>query len=147
MAMIVTLESIEDGFCKVRIKPEVGTAYYREFSKAGLDEYVVEVQNYCEYKGYEFVYQDKTAGKNRLYSKTSEGKEEKYYVLVESHYEEKSDGKDQEDAIVFEMGQYVGDEQPDKKWPFEIDSVVTVSTKEARLFAQAILKLCDEIES
>jgi hypothetical protein len=83
----------------------------------------------------------------RLYSKNSDGKEENDYVLVESHYVEKLDGKNKPDAIMFEIGQYVGVEQPDKKFPFEIDNIITVSTKDARLFAHAILKLCDEIES
>lgn len=87
------------------------------------------------------------ASEQRLYSKDENGNEEKYYILVESNYEKESDGKDKPDAIALEIGQFVGDEQPDKTWPFEIDSIITISTEEARLFAQAILKLCDEIES
>lgn len=82
----------------------------------------------------------------RLYSTDSEGNEEKYYILVESNYNQGSDGKEQSDAVSLLVGQYVGDEQPEKKNPFEIDSVINVSTYEARLFAQAILDLCDEIE-
>lgn len=82
----------------------------------------------------------------RLYSKDENGKEENYYILVESNYNLDVDGKDQPDAISLLVGQYVGVEQPDKKNPFEIDSIINVSTEEARRFAQAILDLCDYIE-
>lgn len=143
MAMIVTLESIEDGFCKVRIKPEIGTAYYREFSKAALSEYVEDARNYCEYKGYEFIYNDKTESQERLYSKNSDGIEENDFILVECQYEEEQYAYGKPDAISFTVGQYV----PGKKGhPFDYDNMITVSTSEARLFAQAILKLCEEID-
>ena len=147
MSIVVTLKSIEDGECMGDIKPVIGKTYQRVFSKLGLDEYLESTKNYCENKGYEFVYRNRIeeSFESRLYAKDSEGKEERYYISVESNYHELADAKDKSDSILFEMGQFVGDEQPEKKFHFEIDSIVTVSTKEARLFAQAILKLCDEI--
>lgn len=66
MAMIITLENVEGGICKVRIKPEVGHAFYREFSHSALGEYVESAQNYCEHKGYDFIYLDHSKNKFNL---------------------------------------------------------------------------------
>jgi hypothetical protein len=145
--MVITLEKNEDGICKVKIIPEVGTAYYREFSKAALYEYLQSVQNYCEWNGYEFIFKDQTEAKERLYSKKENGEEENDFILVESQYDAAKDGYGKPDAVSFTIGQYVGNEQPEKVHPFEYDNMITVSTEEARLFAQAILKLCDEIDN
>jgi uncharacterized protein YciU (UPF0263 family) len=56
MAMVITLENVKDGVCMVKVKPEVGHAFNREFSKKALQEYVNSAQDYCENKGYDFMY-------------------------------------------------------------------------------------------
>jgi hypothetical protein len=63
MAMVITLVSVEDGLCKVEIKPEVGNAYHRDFSKAALEEYVESAKEYCSHKGYDFIYNNNHGGK------------------------------------------------------------------------------------
>lgn len=146
MAIVVRVLNFEDGFYSVRIKPEVGHAYVREFSKAALEEYIEDTKRYCEWKSYEFIYKDETEAKERLYSKKENGKEEDDFILVESHYFEAKDGCGKHDAISFTVGKFVGTEQPEKVHPFEYDNMITVSTKEARSFAQAILILCETIE-
>lgn len=62
-----------------------------------------------------------------------------YYLDVEPEYKEPTDGKGEQDAVSFVMGQ-VNDSSN------QIDSVVSVSVKNARKFAEAILKVCDKIE-
>ena len=56
--MIVTLESVKNEMYKVKIKPEIGSAYYKEFNKKSLQDYVKEAKSYCENKGYEFIFKD-----------------------------------------------------------------------------------------
>jgi hypothetical protein len=58
MTMIVTLENVKDEMCKVKIKPEIGSSYYKEFNKKSLQDYVEKAKSYCEIKGYEFIYKD-----------------------------------------------------------------------------------------
>jgi hypothetical protein len=58
MTMIVTLESVKDEMCKVKIKPEIGSSYYKEFNKKSLQDYIEEAKSYCGTKGYEFSYKD-----------------------------------------------------------------------------------------
>lgn len=62
-----------------------------------------------------------------------------YYLDVESEYEDPADGKGQKNAVSFVMSHYNIN-------GLEIDSVVNVSVEDARKFATAILKVCDEIE-
>ena len=62
-----------------------------------------------------------------------------YYLDVEPEYKEPTDGIGEQDAVSFVIGQ-VNEEG------HQIDSVVSVSVENARKFAEAILKVCDEIE-
>ena len=143
MAMVVRVLSKDDGFYSVRIKPEVGHAYLREFSKAALNEYVEGAKKYCDWKGYDFVFDDGTEEADRLYCRNEDGTEENDFIRVESNYEEEKDGCGKPDAVSFTVGQYV----PGKEGhPFDYDNMITVSTEEARLFAQAILNLCNKID-
>lgn len=100
---------------------------------------LVEVLNWLEKNGHKYG-KGIIVMNERLYSKDSNGKEERYYILVESNYNLDVNGKGQPDAVSFVAGQYVEDGK------FEIDSVINVSTEEARLFAKAILLQCDAIE-
>ena len=61
-----------------------------------------------------------------------------FYLSVESHYFDVKDAKGKDDAILFEMAEF------NRKQ--EIDAGLAVSVEEARTFAKAILKQCDEIE-
>ncbi|WP_337017318.1 hypothetical protein [Oceanobacillus massiliensis] len=61
-----------------------------------------------------------------------------YYLNVESHYYEPTDGKGKDDAIIFEMGQH-------GKNGHELDAGITCSAEDARTFAKAILQKCDKI--
>ena len=59
MSMIVNLDSVNEGLYTVKIKREVGNGTEtREFSKAGLEEYLDSSRSYCEHKGYEFIFND-----------------------------------------------------------------------------------------
>jgi len=59
MATIVTLKSVSDGFYTVEIKREFDSSSgTREFTKEGLYEYLEGLKQYCEHKGYEFIYQE-----------------------------------------------------------------------------------------
>lgn len=66
-----------------------------------------------------------------------------YYLNVESHYHKISDTNGQNDAVMFEMCQYEGDNENN----YEVDALITCSVKEARAFAESILNLCDDIEN
>lgn len=59
-SVVITLEKIEDGFYKVRIKPSIGHTYNREFSWLALKEYIEDMENFCYWKGYKFIYLDET---------------------------------------------------------------------------------------
>ncbi|MDF2789235.1 MAG: hypothetical protein K0S80_2333 [Neobacillus sp.] len=64
MAMVVTLRGVVDGFYSVDIKREIGTGIEsREFSKAGLEEYLETTKAYCKHKGYEYIYRKKISEK------------------------------------------------------------------------------------
>jgi len=55
--MIITLTDVNNGLYTVEIKREVGQgAYTREFTKEGLEEYLENAKQYCQHKGYEFIY-------------------------------------------------------------------------------------------
>lgn len=57
MATIVTLKSVNDGLHTVEIKREFDSSTQtREFTKQGLNEYVEGLKQYCQQKGYEFIY-------------------------------------------------------------------------------------------
>lgn len=58
-----------------------------------------------------------------------------YFLTVESHYYDPAEAKGKNDAVVFEMGQGK-----------EIDSTIICSVTDARAFAEAILRICSEIE-
>lgn len=140
MAMVVRLANVNDGFYKVEIKREIGTGKeLREFSKAGLEEYLEFAQLYCETKGYEFIYDDNILqiGETMKIQEITDGVP--FYLSVESGYFDIKDAKGEKDAVAFQMGQY-----PNGK--HEIDSVVSASVEDARAFALSIIKLCDEIE-
>lgn len=59
------------------------------------------------------------------------------YVEVESNYKVPEEGKGQQDAVNFFMGQ---------EHVNAIDSLISVSTSDARKFAQSIIDICDQIE-
>lgn len=82
MAMVITLESVEGGICKVKIKPEVGTAYDREFSRLALEEYVEQAQSYCKHKGYEFIYNNNHGGKREGAGRPSLGTTKKVSLTL-----------------------------------------------------------------
>ena len=63
-------------------------------------------------------------------------KEGKFYLMVESNYFTRSEGRGTGNAINFFMGQ-----------ESETDSLISVSTDDARKFAQAIIDICDSIDS
>lgn len=59
MATIVTLKSVNEGLYTVEIKREFdSSSRIREFTKAGLDEYLEGLKQYCQHKGYEFIYRE-----------------------------------------------------------------------------------------
>ncbi|WP_428909061.1 hypothetical protein [Niallia sp. Krafla_26] len=62
-----------------------------------------------------------------------------YYLSVESHYFDIKDAKGEDDAVIFSIGKL--------NERIEIDAVITASVEGSRAFANAILKLCDEIEN
>lgn len=62
-----------------------------------------------------------------------------FYLSVEPHYGEPTEGKGKQDAVLFEMGQV-------SKGKEEIDSSFAVPVVAARSFAYLILQTCDEIE-
>lgn len=57
MAMVVTLTGINNGLYTVKIKREVGPGTEtREFTEKALKEYLESAKQYCQHKGYEFIY-------------------------------------------------------------------------------------------
>lgn len=62
------------------------------------------------------------------------------YISVESHYNEISDAKEKDDAIMFEMGHI------EENGEVIIDNIVLTNIEDARKFAESIFKLCDKIE-
>lgn len=60
-----------------------------------------------------------------------------FYLEVESNYKVLDEGKGQDDAVNFFMGQELVE---------STDSLISVRTEDARKFAQSILTLCDQIE-
>lgn len=57
MATIVTLKGENEGLYTVEIKREFDSSTQtREFTKEGLDEYLDGLKQYCDHKGYEFIY-------------------------------------------------------------------------------------------
>jgi hypothetical protein len=139
MSIVIKVLNKEDGFYSVRIKPEIGHAYVREFSKAALDEYVDGARNYCNWKGYDFIYEDGEKESDKLFNRDSDGDETEYYIEVGCNYVDTKDASNMPDAVSFIMGQY-------NNGSHELDSLINVSVEDARLFAQAILNLCDRIE-
>lgn len=59
------------------------------------------------------------------------------YLLVQSNYVFEREGKGKADAVNFIMG---------VDGVNEVDSLINVSTSDARRFAQAILDICDKID-
>lgn len=58
MAMIVSVESVNDGLYTVKIKREIGTGREtREFTRKALEEYLDGAEEYCKMKGYEFIFE------------------------------------------------------------------------------------------
>lgn len=137
--MKIQLKSVNEGIYTVEVYREFGTKDTRHFSEAGLEEYLELVAGYCEFKGYEFIYDDSILNQTPVDEISEDCDGIEFYLSVEPSYIEPTDGRDKNDAVLFQMGQY-----PDGK--HEIDSVVSASVKHARAFAQAILTLCDEIE-
>ncbi|MBS4191214.1 hypothetical protein KHA94_13580 [Bacillus sp. FJAT-49705] len=62
-----------------------------------------------------------------------------FYLEVEPEYINAQEGKGKNDAISFVMGHR-------NEEGHEIDAVVSVSIEDARAFAEAILKVCVEVE-
>lgn len=60
-----------------------------------------------------------------------------YYLEVEANYKVPEEGKGQKDAVNFFTGQ---------EHVNALDSLISVSTDDARKFAEAILSLCDRID-
>ncbi|KIO64278.1 MULTISPECIES: hypothetical protein [Bacillaceae] len=56
MTTIVTLKSIKNGVHKIEVKREFGSIERRELTIAELKEYLEQTKQYCEHKGYEFIY-------------------------------------------------------------------------------------------
>ena len=65
-----------------------------------------------------------------------------FHLDVEANYNEPPEGKGKKDAVIFTMGQYV--EYTDDCT--SLDASVSTTVEDARAFAEAILKTCDEIE-
>lgn len=65
-----------------------------------------------------------------------------FHLDVESNYNEPTDGKGEKDAVIFTMAQYT--DYTDKY--DSLDASVSSTVEDARAFAVAILKMCDEIE-
>ena len=63
--------------------------------------------------------------------------EEHHYVKVDHNFKVPAEGKGENDAVSFYMG--VVDAKA-------IDTPISVSTADARRFAQAVLNICDEID-
>lgn len=59
------------------------------------------------------------------------------YLEVESNYKVPEEGKGQQDAVNFFMGQ---------EHVNALDSLISVSTEDARKFAESIIALCDRID-
>lgn len=59
MATIVTLKSENKGLYTVEIKREFDSSTQtKEFTKEGLNDYVEGLKQYCEQKGYQFIFED-----------------------------------------------------------------------------------------
>jgi hypothetical protein len=56
MVMLITLQTIQNGFFKCKIKPIVGASYHREFTAEALHEYLMGIDFYCETKGYQYKF-------------------------------------------------------------------------------------------
>jgi hypothetical protein len=52
--MLITIQSIVGGFFNVKIKPVVGSTFYREFTPEAFHEYVMDLDFHCEVKGYQY---------------------------------------------------------------------------------------------
>lgn len=63
-----------------------------------------------------------------------------FYLSVEPNYYDPADGTGRTDSVLFEIGQQKLEE-------IGIDAMISCSVDDARRFAEAILKTCDEIES
>jgi len=59
MATSVTVVSAKEGLYTVKIKHEFeSNTVTREFTKESLNEYVEGLEQYCEQKGYQFIFED-----------------------------------------------------------------------------------------
>lgn len=65
-----------------------------------------------------------------------------FILDVESNYNDPVEGKGKKDAVIFTMAQYT--DYTDKYT--SIDADVASSVEDARAFAVAIIKACDDIE-
>ena len=54
MNMILTLVSMNQGLHKLKIKPVIGTTYFKEIEADKLQDFLTACEFYCEANGYNF---------------------------------------------------------------------------------------------
>lgn len=58
--LTITLLGVNRGECTIEVKRPAGDTYKRTFTVQGFDKYLETAEQYCDYKGYSFIFKDQS---------------------------------------------------------------------------------------